>query len=65
MAERVFSALCKPIGLIKPSIVYSPCDLVAKAIVRNCDASASSATEILYNDDIYRLGGYYDKKNSS
>lgn len=63
--EKLFNLVCKPIQLLSPETIYTPCNLLAKAMVNNCGTEAKANTEVLGNSDIYSLGGYYSKKGQA
>lgn len=64
MVETVMSCLLKPITYMKPELLTTSCNLLAKAMINNCFTERETPTELLLNEDIYKLGGYYDTKRS-
>ena len=55
LGEKIVLGCLKPLEYMKPSLVVTPCDLLSRAMINNCDTTPTGRSEILDNDTIYRL----------
>ncbi|XP_067936050.1 oxidoreductase HTATIP2-like [Watersipora subatra] len=53
--EKFFYCLVKPIELISPATVVTPCDLLSRAMIVNCDTTPTASSEIVFNAQIFEL----------
>ena len=66
IVEEVASFISKPFQYFAPTMMTTPLDILAKAMIRNtlysADAAPASTTEIVSNERIFELGKLYDQK---
>ncbi|KAF6019456.1 HTATIP2 [Bugula neritina] len=53
--EKFIGILLKPLELVSPQTVVTPCDLLARAMINNCETTPNSSLEIIHNNGIYKL----------
>ena len=53
--EKFVLCCVKPIEVASPGAAVTPCDLLSRAMINNCDTTPANSSEILLNSQIYQL----------
>ena len=63
--ERIFQFMCRPFMYLSPTLLTTPIDTLAKALIANTIFAAKDANkiEIIDNAKIFDLASLYDTNN--
>ncbi len=63
--ETIMLALTKPFLMLSPSLLHTPVDILAKAMIGSTIYSPpEEKAEILFNPKIFNLAKFYDEQNN-